>query len=208
MRFEGTLTTWHDDRGFGFIAPTQGGEEIFVHIKAFGPRNGRPQLNQAVSFEVEMGPTGKKRAAKVAPIRRAQAAAVQRTSRRRDSPAQWGTATLFAIPAFLVLYAAIAVLWKPPLWVAALYAVASTVTFITYAMDKSAATSGGWRTSESALHLLALAGGWLGALCAQQLLRHKSSKAEFRAVFWATVVLNVLGFVALCTPLRDLLLKQ
>jgi uncharacterized membrane protein YsdA (DUF1294 family) len=38
-------------------------------------------------------------------------------------------------------------------------------------------------------------------LLAQQLLRHKSTKAEFRTVFWATVVLNSLGFVALCSPL-------
>lgn len=84
---------------------------------------------------------------------------------------------------------------------------ASTVTFITYAMDKSAATRGSWRTPESTLHMMAVAGGWPGALCAQQLLRHKSSKAEFRAVFWATVALNALGFVVLCTPLRHLLLK-
>ena len=47
------------------------------------------------------------------------------------------------------------------------------------------------------LHLLALAGGWPGALLAQQFLRHKSAKASFRTVFWATVVLNVAAFVAL-----------
>ena len=31
---------------------------------------------------------------------------------------------------------------------------------------------------------------------AQQLLRHKSSKASFRSAFWATVVVNVAAFVA------------
>ncbi|APW42599.1 DUF1294 domain-containing protein [Rhodoferax saidenbachensis] len=96
----------------------------------------------------------------------------------------------------------------PPIWIAAVYAAMSLITFMVYAMDKSAATRGQWRTPERTLHLLALAGGWLGALCAQQLLRHKSSKAKFQVMFWATVVLNVLGFVALCTPLRQLLLKQ
>jgi uncharacterized membrane protein YsdA (DUF1294 family) len=115
--------------------------------------------------------------------------------------------TLLALAAFLVLYGVVGVVWKTPLWVAALYATASTITFISYAIDKSAATKGNWRTPESTLHLLALAGGWPGALCAQQLLRHKSSKAEFRSVFWATVVVNVLGFVLLCTPLGKLLLK-
>lgn len=42
--------------------------------------------------------------------------------------------------------------------------------------------------------------GWPGALLAQQFLRHKSTKAEFRSVFWTTVVLNVAGFAVLCSP--------
>ena len=43
MRFEGVLSQWNDERGFGFIEPTQGGQEIFVHIKAFRQLAGRPQ---------------------------------------------------------------------------------------------------------------------------------------------------------------------
>ena len=35
MRLDGTIKSWNDERGFGFIEPTQGGPEIFVHIKAF-----------------------------------------------------------------------------------------------------------------------------------------------------------------------------
>ena len=77
---------------------------------------------------------------------------------------------------------------------------ASLFTFITYTIDKSAAGRGGWRTPESTLHALAMAGGWPGALLAQQFLRHKSAKAEFRSVFWVTVVVNVAAFVLLCSP--------
>ena len=80
------------------------------------------------------------------------------------------------------------------------YGVASGITFVAYAMDKSAATQGAWRTPESTLHFLALAGGWPGALLAQQFLRHKSAKAEFRATFWATVILNVAVFVGFWSP--------
>ena len=62
MRFEGTLAQWNDDRGFGFIQPTEGGQALFAHISAF-PRTGqRPQLNEPLSFEVTLGQGGKKQA--------------------------------------------------------------------------------------------------------------------------------------------------
>lgn len=199
MRFTGTLTTWNDDRGFGFLQATQGGEPVFAHIKAFAPGSGRPQLNRLYAFEVETGAKGK-RAKAIAPVRAAQAARTPARARVRQHPAQWGTATLLAIPAFLCVYAVVAVLWHPPRWTAAAYAGMSLLTFIAYAMDKAAAQAQRWRTAESTLHLLALACGWPGALLAQQWLRHKSAKPEFRTVFWATVLLNVAGLVLLCSP--------
>lgn len=196
MRFEGIVRSWNDERGFGFIEPAQGGDPIFVHVKALAPHAGRPQIHQRVSFEVELGPQGKKRARNVEPVRTTRPSA----RRQKASPAQRGTATRLVIPGFLLLCLGVAVLCKPPLWVAGFYMLASLFTFITYAIDKSAARRGGWRTPESTLHALAMAGGWPGALLAQQVLRHKSAKAEFRAVFWVTVVVNVAVFVLLCSP--------
>jgi uncharacterized membrane protein YsdA (DUF1294 family) len=75
-----------------------------------------------------------------------------------------------------------------------LYLAASVLVFIAYAIDKSAAQNDQWRTKESTLHLFALVGGWPGALVAQRLFRHKTSKKSFQTVFWATVVLNCAGF--------------
>lgn len=197
MRFEGVIKTWNDDRGFGFIEPSMGGQDIFVHVKAFAHHGGRPQVNQRVSFEVELGPQGKKRARNVEPVRivRSQVRA------RHDAAAPWGTVTLFAIPAFLMLYMTVSTLWKPPLWTAALYVIASIVTFLVYAIDKAAAERGAWRTSESTLHVLSLTGGWPGALLAQQFQRHKSTKKDFRSTFWGTVVINVMLFVFLSSPI-------
>jgi uncharacterized membrane protein YsdA (DUF1294 family) len=83
------------------------------------------------------------------------------------------------------------------LFAAALYAVASAVCFIAYALDKSAARKGRRRTPERTLLLLGLAGGWPGGLAAQQLLRHKSSKTSFLVKFWLTVILNLAVLVAL-----------
>ena len=72
------------------------------------------------------------------------------------------------------------------------YLILSAISFAAYALDKSAAQRGAWRTSETTLHLLALAGGWPGALVAQQVLRHKTIKQPFRSLFWVTVGGNLL----------------
>ncbi len=201
MRFEGTLTTWNDDRGFGYLESTQGGEPIFVHVSAWPKPSGRPQLKQVVSFEIEIGPKGKR-------ARNIQLIQSRRTARQseRASRGQYGIATLFALSAFFVFYWVVTILWQPPIWVAALYILVSAVTFMVYAADKFAASSGARRTPEGTLHLLAFAGGWPGALLAQQFLRHKSTKHEFRQVFWATVVLNLIALVVLVSPLGRKLL--
>jgi uncharacterized membrane protein YsdA (DUF1294 family) len=98
--------------------------------------------------------------------------------------------------AFAGIYLAAELLWAVPQMVAALYLAASALCFAAYARDKSAARARGRRrTPERTLLLLGLAGGWPGAVLAQQWLRHKSAKASFRAKFWITVLLNVAGFI-------------
>lgn len=70
MRIEGTLAKWSNDRGYGFIAPAQGGPDVFVHISAF-PHDGiRPSLGERLSFEIEVDADGKKRAARLQRFRR------------------------------------------------------------------------------------------------------------------------------------------
>ena len=197
MRFEGTLKTWNDERGFGFIEPTNGGQEIFVHIKSFPSGTGRPTLGIQVSFEVELGPQGKKRAKAVQFAPQTKRRVVQRI----EHPAPWTAPRLLAIPAFAALYWYLAqhATIKPVLLIG--YFAASLFTFLVYAFDKSAAIAGRWRTSESTLHLLSLACGWPGALLAQQVLRHKTSKPTFIAIFWVTVLANAGAFYLLHSKL-------
>ena len=65
MRHTGILRSWNDERGFGFIAPTQGGREVFVHVSEL-PRDGtRPTIGETLSFEFGKNAEGKLQALKV-----------------------------------------------------------------------------------------------------------------------------------------------
>jgi uncharacterized membrane protein YsdA (DUF1294 family)/cold shock CspA family protein len=202
MRFGGKLSSWNDERGFGFIEPLQGGQEIFVHIKSFPHGTGRPVVGLPLSFEVELGPQGKKRARSVEFVRDRRPTA----RARAEAPAAWTLPRLLVLPGFVAVYFLVASRWPVSRWVAAAYLLASVAAFVAYAVDKSAARSGRWRTPEATLHWFSLACGWPGALLAQQLLRHKSSKPSFVASFWATVAVNVGGFVMLHSPVASRLL--
>jgi len=83
--------------------------------------------------------------------------------------------------------------------VLASYIALSIITFIFYAVDKSAARKNAQRISERTLHLASLLGGWPGAIIAQKTLRHKTKKQPFRMIFWLTVILNI-SFFALVLP--------
>ncbi len=71
------------------------------------------------------------------------------------------------------------------------YLAVSMMTFLFYAWDKAAARSRRRRTPERFLHLLAVVGGWPGAMLAQQWLHHKTIKRRFRLFFWLSVVVNI-----------------
>jgi len=191
MRTKGKITSWNDERGFGFITPIAGGKQVFIHIKAFSNRNQRPEINQLVTYALSSDKQGRPCAIKAT---LAGDLLSEKNKRKKDSLSIVAAASFLAIVGVSVLKARI-----PPL-ILALYLVASLLTFIMYALDKSAAKKGAWRTQESTLHLMSLAGGWPGALIAQQKLRHKSKKQSFRLVFWLTVFLNCSAFFWLFTP--------
>ena len=96
---------------------------------------------------------------------------------------------------------------KVPIEFLYVYFLASFITLLVYGWDKWSAKRQRSRVSEQNLHLLALAGGWPGALVAQHLFHHKSSKKPFLMMFWFTVMLNIGGLIWFLTPSGQELLK-
>lgn len=99
---------------------------------------------------------------------------------------------LMAMPIiFLLAISAGAYSDKIPATIMLCYLIASTLSLLLYAKDKAAARASRRRTPERTLHIIALAGGWPGAMLAQQWLRHKTRKRSFRIIFWITVGVNI-----------------
>jgi uncharacterized membrane protein YsdA (DUF1294 family)/cold shock CspA family protein len=181
MRYQGRITTWKDGKGFGFITPNDGDKQVFVHIKEFLNRQRRPVGNEIVSYDLKTDAQGRIQAESVGFIDEPMPS---------TGPSWPNNVSLLVAVIFLGFVAGSAFAGELPFAVLGLYLGTSTIAYVAYALDKSAARNNRWRTQESTLHLVGLIGGWPGALAAQRLLRHKSKKASFQVAFWATVVLN------------------
>ena len=59
---KGFLKTWKDDRGFGFIKPEDGSDDIFIHISALARSARRPHRGDTVFYQVEHSDDGKSKA--------------------------------------------------------------------------------------------------------------------------------------------------
>ena len=102
--------------------------------------------------------------------------------------------SLVVLVAFALLLAFVAATRGVPLWAELLYAGASALSFALYAVDKAAAIDKRDRIPESMLLWLGFAGGWPGAIVAQQVFRHKTAKQSFRIRFWLSVIANMAVF--------------
>jgi uncharacterized membrane protein YsdA (DUF1294 family)/cold shock CspA family protein len=190
MRYQGKIIKWNDEKGFGFVVPKGGSQSVFVHVRAFSNRQRRPVVDATINYELESDAQGRCCAVNVRYADEKQATVELRIS----------VVPLLLVIAFSTLLIFLESSGRIPMAVAILYLAASLVTFMAYALDKSAAKSGQWRTQESTLFLMGLAGGWPGAVLAQQLFRHKSSKRDFQTFFWLTVIVNSGAFFWLVSP--------
>ncbi|WP_448632641.1 MULTISPECIES: DUF1294 domain-containing protein [Pseudomonas fluorescens group] len=103
---------------------------------------------------------------------------------------------VFALLCGLPLFGSLTLALRAESWVPLVaYGVVSAVAFVLYWRDKRKARADAWRTPENMLHAVELAGGWPGALLAQQVFRHKTRKVSFQLVFWCIVLLHQVFWV-------------
>lgn len=190
MRYQGKIIKWNDEKGFGFVVPKGGTQTVFVHARAFSQRQRRPGVDAEISYELGSDAQGRCCAVNVRYADERQATIALRIS----------VVPMLVAISFSALLAFLVGAGRMPVLVAVVYLLASLATFLAYALDKHAAQAGQRRTPEQTLFLMGLVGGWPGAIAAQQFLRHKSTKREFQAFFWLTVIVNGGALVWLSSP--------
>jgi uncharacterized membrane protein YsdA (DUF1294 family)/cold shock CspA family protein len=225
MNKQGIVVRWDTARGFGFIRSPATDADVFFHVRDFRGASAPTEGLEVTYEEIHVGGKGPRAMAvqprhaggRPAPSRASPPAPAQRQDRppnpaarpmSQRSPTPVRDAPAAPVLLLMLAWAALAGwgVWagRLPGLVLVAVPILNLLTFYVYWQDKHAAQKGHWRTRESTLHGLALAGGWPGAWAAHQVLRHKSRKTEFRAMYWVTVALNcaALGAWLFWLPLR------
>ena len=181
----GVIKTWNEDRGFGFVKPHGGGQDVFLHVAEL-PKGSRPQAGETVFFHLTEGKEGKLRACD---------AYLQGQRPQAGNSAKLGlfNIVLMAMP-FLLSFA---LFHKTGNTIPGLaYATMSFLAIITYSVDKRRALDQKWRIPESLLHSIEVLGGWPGALVAQKQLNHKTKKTSYQVAFWLILIFHSLAWIS------------
>jgi uncharacterized membrane protein YsdA (DUF1294 family)/cold shock CspA family protein len=176
-RSSGTVVDWFDDRGYGFIE-TKDRERLFFHISEVRDHYARARAGDIVTFALGVGRNGKPAAVdvQVAGVNPRTPEAVNRGSERpfaRESYRVYGALVM------IVLLIGALIFDRVPIWLPGIYLVVGALSAMLYASDKKSAEAGAWRTAETTLHAVDLAGGIIGGLLAQHIFRHKTAKGSF-----------------------------
>jgi len=65
-KIKGVLKTWKADKGFGFIKPDNGGQDIFIHISSLKRVGRRPVRGDVIYYQIAKDNQGKYKAVNAA----------------------------------------------------------------------------------------------------------------------------------------------
>jgi len=187
MQLKGKLSTWNDDKGYGFITPIGSQKKTFVHISSFINRQKRPIPGDILYYNIVRDKKGKLCATNVTP----------NIATANKDEGKLNIISLIFVIIFIVVVGWLLITRKITSSFILLYLATSLATFVLYAIDKYQSTTNGQRIPENILNLIALLGGWPGGIVAQEFLRHKSKKKSFRTTFFIMVSLNIIGLLFL-----------
>ena len=200
QRYQGTIKSWLDDKGFGFIEFSGDKRDVFIHIRDFKHAGYTPKIGDFVSYQLveqdgklrayEALVNGQEISAKhpAKTFRKQRPTVIKQTQPIKKDFPWFLLILLIAIPFACSLWLIKQQLNIFPLFT---YLLISLITFIVYAIDKTKAHKNQWRIPEANLHLLELLGGWPGALIAQRIMRHKNKKESYQSMFWFIVILHI-----------------
>jgi len=208
MKYQGKIFNWDDDKGFGFVEANGDGERAFVHIKSFKSGSRRPVNGELITYSLVREKDNRYKAKNIQFVLNKKN--ITKNNHKRSTKRNIDSKGFFNILIIIFsLTLLISVLLKKlPIIIIGAYIAMNIVTFIAYAIDKSAAQNNRWRTKENTLHLFSLLGGWPGAFYAQTQLHHKSSKQSFKNVYYLTIVINLAGLFWLYTSNGSHFLNQ
>lgn len=101
MEIDGTLAKWNKNRGFGFITPRRGGQDVFVHITAFPKDGQQPRPGELLSFEVITDQKGRNQAVKVSRPGRTKASRTPESDSTQQAGRKSGLFVLLFVLAML-----------------------------------------------------------------------------------------------------------
>lgn len=204
MRDQGRLVEWFDDKGYGFIQPTDSDKDrVFLHIKDFARPGPRPIVGCALEYVPLIDGKGRIRAQQVTYLKAAQVK--KSTAKVTQKPhAKQHPLNLLSI-IYIVLLAGLVIFGLLPSLFLLIISLINVLSYWLYVQDKQAAQADERRVAENTLHLVAFLGGWPAAHLAQQKLRHKTQKQPFRHIYFAMIGLNIALMILLVSPFNPFL---
>lgn len=201
-RKTGVIVRWIDEKGFGFIRPDHQIDELFFHIRDYRGRQ-RPQVGDEIFYILDHDNKGRPCARNVQESQFVKQKIAQQNERynirqQRQQARDSKDITLDIMMYYALIYYILMVVFcffssgMNAKILLAVYTITSMITFKMYSIDKERAITNQRRIPENTLHFWAILGGWIGASIAQRQFNHKSSKKEFRMVFYGTMILNII----------------